>query len=61
MDEQRESRAARQGLLPFVEAVGKSRGGVSFVPDLVGDANVGATAPAGASGRDGSEAVVVEL
>jgi hypothetical protein len=31
------------------------------VPDLVGDANVGATAPARASGRDGSEAVVVEL
>jgi hypothetical protein len=48
-------------LLRFDEAVGKSRGGVSFVPDLVGDANVGVTAPARASGRDGSEAVVVEL
>jgi hypothetical protein len=46
-------------LLLCNEAVGKVRGGVLFVPDLVGDANVGATAPAGASGRDGSEAVVV--
>jgi hypothetical protein len=44
-----------------MEAVGKSCGGVSLVPDLVLEPNAGATAPPRASGRDGSEAVVVEL
>ena len=53
--------ARRMPLLVWTEAVGKSRGGVSLVPDLVGDANVGATAARRASRRDGSEAVVVEL
>src|SRR5688572_14215827 len=56
--------AARTGpiaLSRWTEAVGKSRGGVSLVPDLVGGANVVAMAPPRVSGRDGSEAVVVEL
>src|SRR3954468_17022650 len=51
----------RAALLLIVEAVGKSRGGVSLAPDLVSGAIVGATVRRRASGQHGGEAVAVEL